>query len=81
VGGVVRPGGTPFAPTCRACPADEDDEGVRSVRPRLSDLHEEPREWHQRGLRHPDEIASLVHARLLENVPADPTYRDFFADE
>lgn len=54
---------------------------MRSVRPRLSDLHEEPREWHQRGLRHPDEIASLVHARLLENVPADPSYRDFFADE
>jgi hypothetical protein len=54
---------------------------VQRVRSRLSDLHEEPGEWHRRGLRHPDEIASLVHTRLLENVPADPAYRDFFSAE
>ncbi|QCR43301.1 hypothetical protein C1N91_06830 [Curtobacterium sp. SGAir0471] len=65
----------------RAWTADADDGEVRRVRPRLSDLHDEPREWHQRGLRHPDEIASLVHTRLLENVPADPAYRDFFSAE
>jgi hypothetical protein len=48
------------------------------VRPNLAALHAEPREWHRRGLRHPDEIASMVHARLLADLPADPCYRDFF---
>lgn len=46
--------------------------------PNLPDLHTQPGEWHRRGLRHPDEIAALVHLRLLENVPSDPCYRDFF---
>lgn len=48
------------------------------MRPTLSDLHDEPGEWHRRGMRHPDEIASLVHARILADLPAEPSYRDFF---
>ena len=35
-------------------------------------------QWHRRGMLHPDEIAAIVHQRLAENIPVDPTYGDFF---
>ena len=47
-------------------------------RPTIGELRQQPTEWHRRGMRHPDEITTMVHARLLQNVPAEPTYSDFF---
>jgi hypothetical protein len=45
---------------------------------RLSELHSHPHEWHRRGMRHPDEIDALVHARIHGGVPPEPSYDDFF---
>jgi hypothetical protein len=44
----------------------------------VDELRERPEEWHRRGMRHPDDIAALVHERLTEDLPDDPAYRDFF---
>ncbi len=44
----------------------------------LSDLRREPTEWHRRGMRHPDEIDALVHARIHGGIPPEPAYGDFF---
>lgn len=48
------------------------------------------RQWHRRGMRSPDEIAALVHARVYELPTAitsvdaaeqtDPAYGDFFQE-
>lgn len=44
----------------------------------IHELRQSPVEWHRRGLLHPDEVEALVHHRLLQNVPAEPSYSDFF---
>ncbi|WIB01599.1 hypothetical protein [Curtobacterium sp. MCBA15_012] len=46
--------------------------------PTLSELRTRPSEWHRRGMSHPDELQAMVHRRLLEDVPTEPTYSDFF---
>ncbi|MCM3522199.1 MULTISPECIES: hypothetical protein [unclassified Curtobacterium] len=49
-----------------------------TARQSLSELRSQPAEWHRQGMWHPTEIEMMVHHRLLENVPAEPSYGDFF---
>ncbi|KTR08786.1 hypothetical protein [Curtobacterium luteum] len=39
---------------------------------------DERHEWHRRGMLHPADIEALVHRRLVENLPHEPVYADFF---
>lgn len=38
----------------------------------------ERREWRRHGMLHPADIEALVLRRLVENLPHDPVYADFF---
>jgi hypothetical protein len=49
-----------------------------TARQTLSELRSQPIEWHRRGMSHPNEVELMVHHRLLDNVPPEPSYGDFF---
>jgi hypothetical protein len=44
----------------------------------MTDLRQQPTEWHRRGLSHPDEIQAMVRRRTSDAVPDEPSYADFF---
>ncbi|MCC8906358.1 hypothetical protein [Curtobacterium sp. GD1] len=48
--------------------------------PSIDELRQWPEEWHRRGMRHPDDVDALVHRRLIEDLPDEPVYSDFFGD-
>ncbi|TDW39677.1 hypothetical protein EDF52_1203 [Curtobacterium sp. PhB42] len=47
------------------------------TRAELEQLRRDPAEWHRRGMHHPDELARIVHRRILHGQ-AGIVYADFF---
>ena len=72
-----------------AAPAIDDPTLETAQHPAVPDgTRAQRQQWHRRGLRAPDEIAAIVHARLHDlpdpaepdDVLVDPSYGDFFTE-